>query len=90
MNNNVTSIFLDVPAPATNKPTNEEFYSKTHPDRPDLAFLKQHLQREGRITEEQALFIINKGSEILRTEPNLLDVDAPVTGKLVAIHLVYP
>ncbi|KAI8058202.1 serine/threonine protein phosphatase 2B catalytic subunit [Syncephalis plumigaleata] len=43
------------------------------------AFLKQHLQREGRITEEQALFIIIKGSEILRSEPNLLDVDAPVT-----------
>ncbi|RKP27743.1 serine/threonine-protein phosphatase 2B catalytic subunit [Syncephalis pseudoplumigaleata] len=72
-------VVADVPAPATNKPTDEEFYSKTNPDRPDLAFLKQHLQREGRLTEEQALFIIRKGTDILRAESNLLEVDAPVT-----------
>ncbi|KAI9599520.1 serine/threonine protein phosphatase 2B catalytic subunit [Syncephalis fuscata] len=72
-------IVQDIPAPATVKPTDEEFYSKEHPDRPDLTFLKQHLQREGRITQDQALFIIRRATEILRAEPNLLEVDAPVT-----------
>lgn len=33
------------------------------------------------MTEEQALFILEKGTEILKTEPNLLEVGAPITGK---------
>ena len=39
-----------------------------------------HFYREGRLTEEQALEIITRGTEVLRQEPNLLEVDAPVTG----------
>ena len=41
-------------------PTDEEFYSKTDPSKPDIAFLKNHFYREGRLTEEQALFILEK------------------------------
>jgi hypothetical protein len=41
-------------------PTDEEFYSKTDPSKPDIAFLKNHFYREGRLTEEQALFILQK------------------------------
>ncbi|CAJ0913426.1 18908_t:CDS:10 [Entrophospora sp. SA101] len=69
----------DVQAPAVQKPTPEEFFSEADPSKPDIAFLKNHFYREGRITEEQALFIINKGTEILKQEPNLLEVDAPIT-----------
>jgi serine/threonine-protein phosphatase 2B catalytic subunit len=61
-------------------PTDEQFFSSTDPSKPDIGFLKNHFYREGRVTEEQALFIINKGTEILKSEPNLLDVDAPITG----------
>jgi serine/threonine-protein phosphatase 2B catalytic subunit len=61
------------------KPTDEQFFSdKTH-SKPDIAFLKQHFYREGRLTDEQALFIIHKGTELLRAEPNLLEMDAPIT-----------
>ncbi|KAF9395867.1 3',5'-cyclic-nucleotide phosphodiesterase (PDEase) (3':5'-CNP) [Podila verticillata] len=68
-----------VQAPAVSIPTDDMFYSKEFPDRPDIAFLKNHFYREGRISEEQAIFILQKGTELLRKEPNLLEVDAPIT-----------
>ena len=61
-------------------PTDAQFFSSTDPSKPDVAFLKNHFYREGRISEEHALYILEKGTEILRAEPNLLYVDAPVTG----------
>ncbi|KAF3920096.1 hypothetical protein AA313_de0201291 [Arthrobotrys entomopaga] len=72
-------VIKEVQAPATTKPTDEQFYDPKDPQKPNLAFLKQHFYREGRLTEEQALFIIQKGTEILRQEPNLLEMDAPIT-----------
>ncbi|KAF9355842.1 3',5'-cyclic-nucleotide phosphodiesterase (PDEase) (3':5'-CNP), partial [Mortierella sp. AD094] len=68
-----------VQAPAVNVPTDDVFYSKEFPDRPDIAFLKNHFYREGRITEDQAIYILQKGTELLKKEPNLLEVDAPIT-----------
>ncbi|KAK6354559.1 3',5'-cyclic-nucleotide phosphodiesterase (PDEase) (3':5'-CNP) [Orbilia brochopaga] len=72
-------VIKEVQAPATHKPTDEQFYDPKDPSKPNLTFLKQHFYREGRLTEEQALFIIQKGTEILRQEPNLLEMDAPIT-----------
>ncbi|CCX05307.1 Similar to Serine/threonine-protein phosphatase 2B catalytic subunit; acc. no. P48457 [Pyronema omphalodes CBS 100304] len=69
----------DVQAPAFHKPTNEQFYSANDPSKPDLVFLKNHFYREGRLTEDQALFILSRATEILRAEPNLLEMDAPIT-----------
>ena len=31
------------------------------------------------MSKEHALFLINKGAEILKQEPNLLEMDAPIT-----------
>ena len=61
-------------------PTDAQFFSREDPTKPDIAFLKNHFYREGRVTEEQALYIITKGTELLKAEPNLLEVDAPITG----------
>ncbi|KAG1460962.1 hypothetical protein G6F46_004188 [Rhizopus delemar] len=72
-------VIKDVPAPAVDLPTDEEFWSKEKPGLPDIKFLKDHFYREGRLTEEQALFILKKGTEVLRQEPNLLEVGAPIT-----------
>ncbi|TVY94276.1 Serine/threonine-protein phosphatase 2B catalytic subunit [Lachnellula willkommii] len=69
----------DVQAPAMHPPTDEQFFSPQDPSKPNLAFLKQHFYREGRLTEEQALYIIEEGTKILKQEPNLLEMDAPIT-----------
>ena len=66
-------------APAFNVPTNENFWDPKDPTKPNLAFLKDHFYREGRLTEEQALWILNAGTQLLRAEPNLLEMDAPIT-----------
>lgn len=72
-----------MPAPAVRIPTDEEFFSKERPGLPDITFLKDHFYREGRLSEEQALYILEKGTEILKEEPNLLEVGAPITGMCV-------
>lgn len=69
----------DVQAPAFHPPTMEQFWAPGDNSKPNLQFLKQHFYREGRLTEEQALWIIHKGTEVLKAEPNLLEMDAPIT-----------
>lgn len=41
-------------------PTDEQFFCKDDPTKPDIAFLKNHFYREGRLTEKQALFILTR------------------------------
>ncbi|KAI4236541.1 MAG: hypothetical protein LQ352_007993 [Teloschistes flavicans] len=69
----------DVQAPAFHPPTQDQFFSPHDRSKPNLQFLKQHFHREGRLTEEQALFIIEAGTQVLKSEPNLLEMDAPIT-----------
>lgn len=66
-------------APALNTPPDDLFWSREDPSKPNLQFLKQHFYREGRLTEDQALWIIQAGTQLLRAEPNLLEMDAPIT-----------
>lgn len=49
--------------------------------KPNAEFLKRHFLREGRLTETQALYILDQATRILEKEPNLVDVDSPVTSK---------
>ena len=72
-----------VQAPAMTIPTNDQFFSKTDKTKPDIAFLKNHFYREGRLKEEHALYIIDKATQLLRAEPNVLAVEAPVTGATI-------
>jgi serine/threonine-protein phosphatase 2B catalytic subunit len=71
---------VQVQAPSPNIPTDSQFFSSADQSKPDIAFLKNHFYREGRLSEEQALWILARGSEMLRREPNVLNVDAPITG----------
>ncbi|KAL4868525.1 hypothetical protein BDV12DRAFT_169611 [Aspergillus spectabilis] len=72
-------VVKEVQAPALNTPTDEQFWDPEDPSKPNLQFLKQHFYREGRLTEDQALWIIQAGTQVLKAEPNLLEMDAPIT-----------
>ncbi|CDR46689.1 CYFA0S25e00980g1_1 [Cyberlindnera fabianii] len=70
INSNVTPI-------ASKKPDDDELFG---PDGlPVLGFLREHLLREGRLHEHQVLRILSQGAAVMRKEPNLLHVPAPVT-----------
>ncbi|KAH7098080.1 Metallo-dependent phosphatase [Auriculariales sp. MPI-PUGE-AT-0066] len=71
-------VIKEVQAPVPYRPTDEQFYSTTDPTKPDIDFLMKHFFREGRVTEEQALYILQKGTEVLRREPTVLEVPAPI------------
>ena len=70
----------EVQAPAFFRPSDDQFFDPHDHSKPNISFLKNHFYREGRLTEEQALYIIRAGTDILRREPNVLEVDAPITG----------
>ncbi|XP_078470794.1 protein phosphatase 3 catalytic subunit alpha-like [Lampetra fluviatilis] len=46
---------------------------------PRLEVLRSHLLREGRVEEEAAILILKRGAEVLRAEPTVLDIAAPLT-----------
>ncbi|KAI0398320.1 serine/threonine-protein phosphatase 2B catalytic subunit [Xylariaceae sp. FL0594] len=69
----------DVQAPAVFPPNDDQFFEDDYHNKPNIAFLKQHFYREGRLTEQQAIWIIQTGTALLREEPNLLEMDAPIT-----------
>ncbi|KAL4952533.1 Metallo-dependent phosphatase-like protein [Aspergillus filifer] len=72
-------VVKEVQAPALNTPSDDQFWDPEDQTKPNLQFLKQHFYREGRLTEDQALWIIHTGTEVLKAEPNLLEMDAPIT-----------
>ncbi|CAK5266188.1 unnamed protein product [Mycena citricolor] len=71
--------FVKIPAPATARPTSEQFFSSVDPTKPDLEFLKNHFINEGRLREEHAFYIIETATEVLRLEGNVLEIDGGVT-----------
>ena len=73
----------DVPHPATNKPKDEEFfaYDSNGARIPNLDFIRAHFLAEGKLTEQQAIYILERATDLLSREPNLLSVPSPVTGE---------
>ena len=44
-----------------------------------LEVLRTHFIKEGRLTERCANKLVNDGTEILRAEPTMVDIEAPIT-----------
>lgn len=55
--NTLERVVKEVQAPAFQKPTDQQFYSDESRTKPDIAFLKNHFYREGRLTDDQVKFI---------------------------------
>ncbi|OCH84076.1 Metallo-dependent phosphatase, partial [Obba rivulosa] len=71
-----------VPPPIARPPRDEDFYVRdptTGVLRPNVELLKNHFLQEGRLTEQQAHFILNQTAELMEREPNMLEVQSPVT-----------
>jgi len=73
----------DVPHPATNRPKEQEFftYDRNGAVIPNLDYIRGHFHAEGRLTEQQAIYILERATDLLSREPNLLPVPSPVTGE---------
>lgn len=46
---------------------------------PNLAILKEHLLKEGRLTQDAALELIHRATAIIKAEPNMLELKYPIT-----------
>ena len=71
-----------VPHPPTYRLTVADLFGASIGDgKPRLDRLREHLNAEGRLEEDVALMIIERGENLLRSENTLINLEAPITGK---------
>lgn len=73
---------IQVRAPERAKPEDSEFLRRVGGNvKPDVVFLRRHFHGEGKLSESQAIWILEKAAEIFQSEQNVLDLEAPITSK---------
>ncbi|KAF7304318.1 Serine/threonine-protein phosphatase [Mycena chlorophos] len=70
-----------VPQPAIHRLSDAEFFATDEHGtaKPSVRVLRDHFFREGRLTEEHALYIVEHATKLLSQEPNMVEVQGPVT-----------
>ena len=68
----------DVAKPVSERLPCNMIISSSNPPRVAVRMVMSHLRREGRLSIEAALYLVNTAKEIFRKEPNVLDLSAPV------------
>ncbi|KAJ7080590.1 Metallo-dependent phosphatase-like protein [Mycena belliarum] len=70
-----------VPQPATHRLSDADFFTidEFGAPKPNVRVLRDHFFREGRLTEEHAMYILEHATKLLTTEPNMVEVQGPVT-----------
>ncbi|KAJ7289147.1 Metallo-dependent phosphatase-like protein [Mycena rebaudengoi] len=70
-----------VSPPATHLLSDAEFFTQDNfgASKPNVRVLRDHFFREGRLTEEHALFILKHTTKLLSWEPNMVEVQGSVT-----------
>lgn len=76
----ILGFVVQVPHPAVHTPTNDQFFIGDDQGglRPNTEFIMQHFIQEGRLTEVQALYILDQATVLFSSEPNLINVKSPV------------
>lgn len=60
--------------------SDEDFYRQDNGiPIPNVSFLRLHFYQEGRLTEDQVLFLLRRVGDIFKTERNVLYLSAPIT-----------
>ena len=73
----VTFFVQNVERPISSKMTKEMLFSMDNT--PNIQLLKTHFTRQGRLTVDAALELVSRARAIFDTEPNMLEIDVPVT-----------
>ncbi|KAJ7820762.1 Metallo-dependent phosphatase [Mycena olivaceomarginata] len=89
MNNTMESVSTNtrdrpiksVPQPATHRLSDAEFFATDEfgASKPNVRILRDHFFREGRLTEDHAIYILEHATKLLTSEPNMVQVQGPVT-----------
>lgn len=68
-------IVASVPPVEPKRPTHAQLFSKE--GLPNWRFMVEHFKKEGHLTEEQLLTIVNQAAALMQYEPNLVKVGTP-------------
>lgn len=74
----IARVVPSVIPPINTTPLDTEVFSSTT-GLPDYHFIMNHFKKQGKLTQDQVLKIIHMATKIFQTEPNVMQVESPVT-----------
>ncbi|KAF7333356.1 Serine/threonine-protein phosphatase [Mycena venus] len=74
-------LIKSVPCPATHRLSDAEFFAQDEfgAQKPNVRILRDHFFCEGRLTEEHVLYILEHATKLLSSEPNMVEIQGPIT-----------